>query len=206
MTREEVEKLYHEIGWDAWIERVSKEYVLGKDYNQRLYHLSLRSDLQGKLLVPKPATATNTVGNLKPKKRKFNWSTEIAPVRISTSPTIEECYYSIFVQIKLIVEQEMKIPEGETFQMYLYEVDIKPDTVIITNDTIVRNKMIYDAHVSKEAGIISPVKFKNRQTVRFVNNFNSLPESEYIMVVPYQEPDYKPRFMAVPPEYYFTAK
>lgn len=120
------------------------------DFKERLFHLSIHDNLEG-IWTPRVPIETSHL--------------EPAFPRICCSRDLEKCFYAIYKTIN------GPYYRGEDYiDFTIYEPQLKDDMVLVVdNQTIVENKMVFDAHMTDEHFIVSEVYMKKIGLFRVYN-------------------------------------
>lgn len=111
-----------------------------------LYHLSFNSQIEG-IWVPKPPDGDGVVSD------DPNLFAEPGDARISLSPTLEQCFQAVYANVKHLFEQS---PDGKlTFSIYTPKFTGKER--IVTPDTLTKERMVHDAHITGEHCVLDPL-------------------------------------------------
>ncbi len=120
-----------------------------------LFHISFRGNLEGKWSPKRPDgdyDADKATGDLP----------ETVEERISVSPSIEQCFQAIYANVKHFYKEG----EIEELTFYVYTPVFKGDERIVYPEALVRQKLVHDAHITKEHCIISPTFMKLKGKVK----------------------------------------
>lgn len=91
-----------------------------------------------------------------------------------------------------------KYKEVDTIVMSLYEVILTKDTQVLTNQDIIDYKLIHDARLTKEYGILNEFKLKNLGDVWFKALWD-MSDKDGVWFFPYDEPKtYDRKFASLP--------
>ena len=129
----------------------------------KMYHLSNQNHLEK--LTPK------IPHKLKIRKNAFEDTTI---KRISFAPSIEGCILGL-------QPSDKDFTDGKLI-LYVYMPYDFINTDVISNGTIVKNKLVFDANVTKENWIISPVKVKIIGSITVFNKVQQKIEYQPIRV------------------------
>lgn len=127
-----------------------------EDIPTELYHLSFNDELEGIWKPKMPVGDGETVGG------KFS---EPEFPRICVAPSIEQCFWALYPNISRFFE-ELNYPY---IQMTAYVPKLTEDTAIISNQEIIRRRLVHDAHITGEVMITSPVYMKKHSVVKIAN-------------------------------------
>jgi len=113
-----------------------------------MFHVSLKNDMDGKTITPQLPSYITDGGEL-----DDNYQEDTKTKRLCVSPSIEGCLIAI-LNYKKIREHV-----GDKFYVYTPE---KPFSQYKhkTNKEIVKDKLVFDANITKEAWILEPCKLK----------------------------------------------
>lgn len=131
--------------------------------NLKMYHLSNKNNLEK--LTPKIPY------KLKIRKNAFEDTTI---KRISFAPSIEGCILGLQLSDKDFTDDKLIL--------YVYTPYAFDNNDIISNNTIVNNKLVFDAKVTKESWIISPVNVKIIGSITVFNKVQQKIEYQPIRV------------------------
>jgi hypothetical protein len=142
-----------------------------------LFHLSFSPNLQGRWTPKIP----DSRGDLK------TLMTEPIYPRICLSGSLEKCFYAIYPNVSRFFE----VDNYPHMDMYVYTPVIGKLTKVVTNEKIVADKLVHDAHMTDEYFITSPVSMTKHSAVRILNCVKN-PEVWYH---PYNDSAKKKRFL-----------
>ena len=123
-----------------------------------MYHISFRDNLAGLITPRQPDGSEGGVSDQNHGKEEGY--PEHLPERISFSPTIQQCFSAIYPNISHLVEVE-KYPH---LDFYVYAPIIQENTQFIDTATIL--KEVWDAHVTGEICVTTPVEFVRISKIR----------------------------------------
>lgn len=191
-TRAETVAYYKQVGEETFNKEISSLAVKGSTIKQPLYHLSFSDKLGGKKLKPQ---VTTSLGNKRKDDDEITFYTELCPARLSCSDTIDGCYYALFFIIdELLYKQYKKVDE---LVASLYTVDVKPDTRILTNDTINDYHLIHDSHITREYGIVSDFTMTYQGDIYFKALWDMKAE-DGVWYYPFDDKRYPKKFASLP--------
>jgi hypothetical protein len=121
----------------------------------KLYHISFDSKL-AKVWEPE-----DPLGGIKVSQQLA----EPSIPRICLSPTIEQCFQAIYPNVSQFFEKK-NYPHMD---FYVYVPEIEQDTLVVYSKTLTTEKLVHDAHMTKEHWIISPVKMNRYSKIRIYN-------------------------------------
>lgn len=149
-----------------------------------LYHLSF-AKLQTAVWKPRLPSgyATETVSSFR----------EHDIPRICVSSSIEGAFYAVYPNVAKYFEEE-KYPHMDFF---VYSPDVRLSTKIMTPEELTRKRYVWDAHVTKEYDILTPVRMRPNGKVRFFNTTSQ----EWIKTRPFDDPT-QPLVDIAPPAKY----
>jgi len=131
---------------------ILETYLLEIQSTTKLYHLS-QSDLDGKII--KPSVPSNIFTKLGLEDSKIP--------RISFASTISQCITAI---------GNNRIEGNSEKKYYVFEPDDYNKIKIISNDELIRRKLIVDAKQSGEIWAVSNVKFKEVGVIEIIKKLN----------------------------------
>lgn len=113
-----------------------------------MFHVSLKNDMDGKIISPQLPSYITDGGKL-----DDNYQEDTKTKRLCVSPSIEGCLIAILNYNKI------REHVGDKFYVYTPE---KPFSQYKhkTNKEIVKDKLVFDANITKEAWILEPCKLK----------------------------------------------
>ena len=113
-----------------------------------MFHVSLKNDMDGKTITPQLPSYITDGGEL-----DDNYQEDTKTKRLCVSPSIEGCLIAILNYNKI------REHVGDKFYVYTPE---KPFSQYKhkTNKEIVKDKLVFDANITKEAWILEPCKLK----------------------------------------------
>lgn len=130
------------------------EILKSKEFKEVLYHISLNENLEGEWIPQVPYDAS---------------ANEPSFPRICCSTSLEGCFYAIYKSINAPFYNGV-----EYLDFYVYEPQINPlTTFVVSNKVIIDNKMVFDAHMTLEHFICSPVYMKKIGILRVFNPLNN---------------------------------
>lgn len=134
-----------------------------------LYHISFNSKLEGEWdpeFNQKPDENHPEVAD--PNKEAFYPEPSIG--RISVAPTIEGCFVGVFPNVSKFFE-EKKYPH---MNFSVYSPVFTGGERVVTPDTLTKDRLVWDAHVTKEHLILDAVEMKLVGEIE-VKNTNKIP-------------------------------
>lgn len=191
-NRDETVAYYKQVGEETFNKEISSLAVKGSTIKQPLYHLSFNDKLGGKKL--KPQVSTSLRANRKDSD-EITFYTELCPARLSCSDTIDGCYYALFLIIDELLNKKYK--QVDEFVMSLYTVDVKPDTRILTNDTINDYHLIHDSHIAREYGIMSDFTMTYQGDIHFKALWD-MKDEEGVWYYPFDDKSFPKSFLSLP--------
>lgn len=113
-----------------------------------MFHISLKNDMDGKTITPQLPSYITDDGEL-----DDNYQEDTKTKRLCVSPSIEGCL------IAILSYKKIREHVGDKFYVYTPE---KPFSQYKhkTNKEIVKDKLVFDANITKEAWILEPCKLK----------------------------------------------
>lgn len=120
-----------------------------------LYHLSFNPDLEGTCTPRSPDGAKE--GN-----QDISITAESNQPRICVAPTITQCFQGIYPNVKHYFE----VKKYPYLNMKLYKAILTKDTVFKTPKELTDNLEVWDAFVTEEHWILTPVEMKLVSEVR----------------------------------------
>lgn len=120
-----------------------------------LFHISFRNNLEGKWSPKQPDGDYNkdtATGDLP----------ETVEERISLSPSIEQCFQAIYANVKHLYKEGV----AEELTFYVYTPVYKGDERIVYPEVLTKQKLVHDAHITKEHCLISPVYMELKGKVK----------------------------------------
>ena len=113
-----------------------------------MFHVSLKNDMDGKTINPQLPSYITDGGKL-----DDNYQEDTKTKRLCVSPSIEGC------MIAILNYKKIREHVGDKFYVYTPE---KPFSEYKhkTNKEIVKDKLVFDANITKEAWILEPCKLK----------------------------------------------
>lgn len=116
--------------------------------------------------------------------------------RISVSPSIEQCFWAIYSNISKYFEKE----HYPYMEFTVYSPIITDSVKLMSNEEIVKKRLVHDAHVTEEVFILSRVEMKKRFTIRIKNCL----KNKEIWYYPFNDKGLKKRFLSYAIEYSVT--
>ena len=148
----------------------------------KVYHLSFNKDLPN-VLKPKQPYGLGT--------NKEHFTYEDLPERTSFSPTIKECWYAIYQNVKhYFNDGQYKYPY---LNFYVYSANITSDTKIIDEETMMAR--VHDYYKTKEVAVTEPIEVELVGKVRIYNN----EDARNIYYYPFNNTDNGKRLLATKP-------
>mgnify|MGYP000146085051 CR=1 FL=1 len=148
-----------------------------------LFHLSFNKTLEGIWYPRAPMSPSNADGSFR--------SGEVDFARICVSPSIEGCFYAIYPNVSSFFEERKK----SYMDFYVYQARLLRKPKILTPEQLIQRKLVPDAHVTKEHGILEPVYMRLFQKIRVINT-TALRDKE-IWYHPFNDPS-KPMIFLSP--------
>lgn len=148
------------------------------------YHLSFDYDLTG-VWTPRTPAGFETVKDAKGYGPSM---TEPRTPRICLSPSIEGCFYAVYPNIYSLFEVK-KYPYGE-FCLYRAYIDTT-DPQFVNNAKIVTDRLVWDAHITKEVWYLGELQMTRIQKLRITPD-----QSKEIRACPFNDPTEEKRFIA----------
>lgn len=152
------------------------------------FHISLDKDLNGKTFKPRIPSYLTKKSNDDSNGYKEDKTTP----RVCFSPSIEGCLRAI-----LSAEKNLDIV-GERIYVYIPDKPIS-EYKVKTNKEIIKEKLVFDAKMTKEMWILEPVKLKLYGVI-YVDQVKNIRQSETLEGDPIGKVDYKWHW-AVSPKY-----
>lgn len=152
------------------------------------FHISLDKDLNGKTFKPRIPSYLTKKSNNDSNEYKEDKTTP----RVCFSPSIEGCLRAI-----LSAEKNLDIV-GERIYVYIPNKPIS-EYKVKTNKEIIKEKLVFDAKMTKEMWILEPVKLKLYGVI-YVDQVKNIRQSETLEGDPIGKVDYKWHW-AVSPKY-----
>jgi hypothetical protein len=135
--------------------------VTGGDMN--LYHISFREVPTG---IWHPKLPDGSVDS--PTKDSTGKYPEPDVARICVAETLAGCFYAVYPNVSFYFEQK-KFPWMDFFY---YKPVIQKKTRVWTPGYLTKQRMVWDAHLTKEHAILDPVVMTLAGRVRFFNTSN----------------------------------
>ena len=152
------------------------------------FHISLDKDLNGRTFKPRiPSYLTKKSNN-----DSNGYKEDKTTPRVCFSPSIEGCLRAI-----LSAEKNLDIV-GERIYVYIPDKPIS-EYKVKTNKEIIKEKLVFDAKMTKEMWILEPVKLKLYGVI-YVDQVKNIRQSETLEGDPIGKVDYKWHW-AVSPKY-----
>lgn len=148
------------------------------------YHLSFDYDLSG---VWEPRTPQG-FDKVKDAKGYGPTMTEPKTPRICLSPSVEGCFHAIYPNIYSLFEVK-KYPHGD-FCLYRAYIDDQ-DPLFKNNAYLVNERIVWDAHITKEVWYLGKLEMRRIQKIRCTPNSKKL-----IYASPFNDPDLESRFIS----------
>lgn len=190
-NRDETVAYYRQVGEETFDKEISSLAVKGSTIKQPLYHLSFNDKLGGKRLKPQAPT----MPDYERKEGEITLYTELCPIRLSCSDTIDGCYYALFLIIDELLNKKYK--QVDEIVMSLYTVDVKPNTLVLTNDTINDYHLIHDSHITREYGILNEFTMTYQGDIYFKALWD-MKDEEGVWYYPYDDKRYPKKFASLP--------
>lgn len=149
------------------------------------YHLSFDRELAGEW-TPRTPQGFDCVKNDKGFAAGMQ---EPRLPRICLSPSIEGCFYAVYPNIYHLIERE-KYPHID-YCLYRAYIDTE-DKDFRSNDWLVKNKVVWDAHVTKEVWYLGKLKMSRYQLLRFTPDW----DKPRIETTAFNDPLGKTRFIS----------
>lgn len=128
--------------------------VLGSSIEYPLFHLSFNKDLEG-VWKPREPDGYNTQPTKKLTDEEIKLSEPSYP-RISTSPTLPQCFQAVYSNVKHYFEKE-----GYPYlEFFVYTPVFKGEERILLPKTLTMLDLTLDAHVTQEHVILDDVFMK----------------------------------------------
>ncbi len=152
-----------------WKSNISKDIKSVKVKNivlPRLFHISFKDDLEGIWTprLPDGSDETNGPEEEIPDEEKFPYP-EPSVARISVSPTIEGCFIGVFPNVAKFFEKD-NIP---WMNFYVYSPVFKGNERLVTWEMLCKDRVIWDAIVTKEYCILDKVQMVKIGEVKVYN-------------------------------------
>lgn len=155
-------------------ERYGDQVKSGADITTPLFHISFHHDREG-LWVPKvPDSPFDTPNNP-------STSYEMPLPRICVAPTIEQCFWAIYPNISHYFEEE----GYSAMHFAVYRALLSSGSVIVDTESLTRNQLVHDAHVTGEHWILSDTWMVHADSIRIDNTSCG----EFVKFLPYNHPD-----------------
>lgn len=155
----------------------------------KLYHLSFNGGLAGVWNPKIPDGYAGMEGSIPPTEPMFP--------RICLSSTLEGAFYAIYPNVSHFFEKH-RYPHMD---LYVYSPILRKDTRLLTPAELTKKRMVWDAHLTQEYDILTPVKMTLKGKVRF---FNTIKE-EWIRIRPFDDPKEVEREVCPPARYEYLA-
>lgn len=110
-----------------------------------LYHVSADTDVLERKFVPKVPELSSKASEIE----------DTQTPRICFAETVSGCFSALpkYSRLKLTVK-------GARFVLYILDTDKFSPEDFVTNAELIRNKMVYDANITKEWWLLKPVTLK----------------------------------------------
>lgn len=177
------------LGSDAKRE-IEKRMTLIEKMPRTQFHLSLNGNLDGVWEPRIPVGDHDANVLLKPKAEPRIpddiLHTETHAPRICTSPTIAGCFYGIYPNI----HREFEDPKCTHMDFFVYVASNFDPKHLMEHEEIVKNKIVWDAHLSLEANIFGSARMTLLdKMVRFYPQDKSYTDRKYHnWIRPYDDP------------------
>lgn len=89
--------------------------------------------------------------------------------RLSVSPTLEQCFRAVWPNVDKYFTKN-KYPH---LDFYVYQPIFNGEESVVTSETLTQNRWVWDAHVTGEHWILSPVKMRLLGKCRVLNTLDS---------------------------------
>ena len=145
-----------------WINLISEDEEFNAHNTPKLFHISFRDDLEGKWTPQKPEGEYD---------EKYYTSEHPEPdiPRISTSPTIKQCFQAIHANVKHYFEKE-NYPHMD---FHVYTPKLTGKERILTPKELTDKRFVHDAHMTDEHSILDPVHMQLHSKIRIYNTNRS---------------------------------
>lgn len=178
-SREELFDAYLTSDKDKWNQWIMSLTVPANRVKQVLYHISFKDDLQG---LWKPLNKDEL-----PQEEQNEMYYEPLPDRVSTAPSIEQCFMGIYNNIRHLLEGKSK--EHPTISFHLYRAIPKPGARMLTPEVLQREWLVYDAHITEEYCLFGNVEMVYEKTI-VIENTADLPAKTRKVTHPFDRPEY----------------
>lgn len=133
--------------------------------NISLMHISLRKDIAGHW-TPGTQDGSDTPGE----HEDSTWLYPEPPMKsISLAPTVECCFTGVYPNIARFFEKD----NVKYLDFAVYEPDFNGHERIILPDTLTKDKLVWDAHITNEYRVLDSVDMVKKGTVRIFNTNKS---------------------------------
>ena len=146
--------------------------------NKELFHISFARNLEG-TWSPKLPDGPG-YGDTSLSEPEFP--------RISVGPTVGHCFWAIYPNISKFFE-EHNLPH---IDMCVYTPVMERGVKVLSNEEIVKRKLVHDAHVTKESYILSEVRMIKHSEIRIYN----CTKNKEIWYYPFDDKKQKKRFLS----------
>ena len=179
-SREELYKRYKDMSKPEW-----EQYVLSLTdpphaINTELYHLSF-ARVEGGVWSPRAPRGSEASSEADPIYG------EMLPSRISTSSDIEGCWAGIFCYLATDLKVEKQQPKE--IIAYLYKAKPLRGCRVLTPETLTKEYLIQDAHMTHEYCLIGDVEMTIVSEITFKNTYTQ-PDSKWVSGHPFNEKRY----------------
>lgn len=150
--------------------------TLAKDLNlPQLYHISFNGKLAG-VWDPEFNQKEDDSHPAEPVAPGDEWYPEPSVGRVSVAPTIEGCFRGVWANLSSIFYPHMNF--------YVYSPVFKGSERVVTPNVLVKDRIIWDAHVTQEYLILDEVEMKLVGEVQVINRRMG----PYLKIHPFGDP------------------
>lgn len=126
-----------------------------------LFHISLNKNLEG-IWIPGEQAGFDQVGE----QEDSSWPyPEPSMHAICTSPEINRCFLGVYPNISRFFTKDLV----KSLDFAVYSPEFKGEERIVKPDTLTKDKLVWDAHVTKEHRILDQVKMNLVGIIRVKN-------------------------------------
>jgi len=140
-----------------------------------LFHISFNGKLEG-VWDPEFNQKPDDNHPEEPVAEEDQWYPEPSIGRISVAPTIEGCFRGVWANLSMIHYPHVNY--------YVYSPVFKGKERVVTPDTLVKDRLVWDAHVTQEYLILDEVEMKLVGEIQVVNRRMG----PYLRIHPFGDP------------------
>lgn len=132
-----------------------------------LYHMSFNGNLAGRWTPRLPdGDDGRDIYPTSPSETNGTWPyPEPSTPRISVSPHLVGCFRAIYPNVyRLFTERRYPYMD-----IHIYQPEITTSTKVVTHQDLVKDRLVWDAHLTKEHWILTDVQMKQVGKVRVKN-------------------------------------